>query len=173
MITNITTHYKPLSKLKHRCRELVATTNGKREPNEYRNYISRMSFMGLHMCYAQAHGNIISTIGFMTEVGVTGFTKSEEMLAATKALNIDPTKVQVRSCIYTRKDYQRQGIADMLEKKANEISLKLGFEYRAAYAYQNEEIYNWIHRHGNAIDLNMLEPTGTGFPATLVPLTNL
>jgi len=169
----ITYSYKPLTEMKHRFRELHEITGGERDAAEYREYTIHMMNMGLNLWYAEERGRIIGTVGIMTRVGNTGYTKCAAMVQATEKLGIDPNKVQVRSMIYVDPAYRGKGLADTLEKKANRTSIDLGFEYRAAYAYQNELIYKWIHRHGNAIDLDTLEPTGTGFPATLVPLTNL
>ncbi|QGH74590.1 hypothetical protein DSS3PM1_00053 [Bacteriophage DSS3_PM1] len=164
--------YHPLKDLRHRFRELIEITGG-RDPVEYRTRLRQMMQMGLHLWIAEDNYRIVGSIGFMTEPGETGWTKSEAMKEAAIEKGIDPDTVQVRSLIYVHPDYRGKGLADELEKRANRTSLELGFKYRAAFAYDNEEIYKWIHRHGNAIDLLPEEPTGTGFPATLVPLDNV
>ncbi len=161
--------YHDMTDIRHRFREMTKITGG-RDQAEYRGRLHQMMEMGMSVWIAEQGGFIIGTIGFMTEPGETGWTKSEEMKAAARKKNIEPDTVQVRSLIYVHPDHRGKGIAHELEKRANATSRGLGFKYRAAFAYDNELIYRWIHRHGNAIDLGMDEPTGTGFPATVVPI---
>ena len=161
--------YHPMQRLRHRFREMIDITGG-RDPDEYRGRLRHMMQMGLHCWIAEDACRIVGSIGFMTEQGETGWSRNPDMRAAAEAKGIDPDTVQVRSLIYVHPDYRGRGIAHELEKRANATSRALGFRYRAAFAYDNELIYRWIHRHGNAIPLDMPDPTGTGFPATVVPI---
>lgn len=162
--------YHHLSDLRHRFRELASITGG-RDQKEYRNArIKMMQDMNSGIWIAEDQGKIIGSISFLLRDTPNGFNKDPDFVAAAVAKGVDPKTVQVRSLIYVHPDYRGQGIAHELELRANKTSRKLGFEYRAAFAYDTENIFNWIHRHGNAIDLEMMDPTG--YPRSLIPLNS-
>lgn len=156
--------------LRHRFREITACAAG-REPDEYRVYLRQMVEMGLKLCIAEHQGRIIGTLGYMTEPGRTGITRNRDFLSAIEAVGIDPNTVQLRALIYVAKEFRGQGIINELEARVNEVSLAHGFLYYAGFAYDSEEIFNWGHRHGDAVSLGMDDPMGSGLPVTLLPIS--
>lgn len=164
-------HYSchPMRDLSHKFRQFIEITDG-RDPDEYRGRLRQMLRMGMHCWIAEDNHRIVGTIGFMPKQGLTGWSRNVKMQEAARSKGIDPEKVQVRSLIYVHPEYQGQGIAHELEKRTNKTSRELGFRYRAAFAYDNELIYRWIHRHENAISLDMDDPAGTGLPVSVIPI---
>lgn len=161
-----------LTDVRHRFSEMVKITGG-RDAWEYRYHLRQMAELGMSVWLAERAGRIVGSIGFTTAPGQSGFTSSPEFAAASSAVGVSPDEVHVRSLIYVDPSCRGLGISNELEARVNETSRALGFGYYAAFAYETDEVFRWIHRRSGALELEIADPMGTGYPVTLVPFGGL